>query len=210
MELDPGDPLDPDEAAPARRDEADGGAVAVAERLVADVGGEQQLARVVAVEAPAVAGVRDHAHVAPGAVAEQAVQARAAPALGGVEAAGAVERGGQLVARVELERGQAPLAEREGVVGVVERLGRVRHPRRRRERVALEGGDLVGAGEAAPGGGQPGRALQLPERERARPDPGAGDHLAPGQVTAARALRPLGRRGSARRGRAPPRARCAG
>ena len=62
----------------------------------------RRLGRVGAVEAPAVAGVGDHAHVAAGRVAEQAVQAGAAPALRRVEAAGAVERGGERVAGVEL------------------------------------------------------------------------------------------------------------
>ena len=64
VDLDPLDPLDPLEAAPAGRDEPARRAVAVRERLVADARGQQQLARVLEPEAPAVAGARDHAHVA--------------------------------------------------------------------------------------------------------------------------------------------------
>src|SRR4051794_35793353 len=56
VQLDPRDPLDPLEAAPAGGDEPQRRAVLVRERLVAHVRGEQQPARRVEVEAPAVAG----------------------------------------------------------------------------------------------------------------------------------------------------------
>ena len=74
VDLDAHDPLDPLEAAPARRHEPARRAVAVGERLAAHAGREQQAARVVEREAPAIAGARDHAHVA-----------RPLPHTGGVE-----------------------------------------------------------------------------------------------------------------------------
>jgi hypothetical protein len=64
VHLDPLDPLDPLEPAPAGRDEAAGRAVAVGERLLADVGGEEQRPRLWEREAPAVARPRDDADVA--------------------------------------------------------------------------------------------------------------------------------------------------
>ena len=118
MELDAVDPLDPLEAAPARDDEPARRTVAVAQRLVADVRGQEQAARVLEAEAPAVAGPRDHAHVRDlrrGArLVEQPSEPHAAPALGRVEAAGAVERRDELVAAVELRCAQRepPVARR--------------------------------------------------------------------------------------------------
>ena len=171
VELDPGHPLDPDEAALAGGDEPDGRAVAVAERLAADVGGEQQLARVGAVEAPAVAGVRDHADVAAGRVAEQAVEADAAP----VAASSRSRRCSRAWRSASSPASSSSsvsvaVADVQPVVGAVERARVVGDPGRRRERVALERRDLVGAGEAPLRARQPGRALQLPG-ERARPTP---------------------------------------
>src|SRR5204863_6363608 len=100
----------PLEAAPPRRHQADWRAVVVRQRLVADVRGEKELPRCREVEAPAVAGTRDDAHVRglrrrPRAV-DQVAEPDAAPALGRVEAAGAVERGDERVTGVELAGAQ--------------------------------------------------------------------------------------------------------
>ena len=78
----------------------------VAERLAADPGREQELAGVVDREAPAIAGMGDDAHVAgagqrAGEI-EQPTERGPAPALGRVEATGAVERRDQLVVAIEI------------------------------------------------------------------------------------------------------------
>src|SRR5918995_1222348 len=64
MDLDALDPLDPLKPPSPRSDEAARRAVAVGERLPADMSGKQQGVRVAEAEAPAVTGARDHAHVA--------------------------------------------------------------------------------------------------------------------------------------------------
>src|ERR687895_1746293 len=109
MDLDALDPLHPLEPASPGGDEAARRAVAVGERLPADVRGEQQGARVTEAEAPAVTGARDHSHVtSPGldaGLVEQAAERDAAPVLGREEAARAVQRGGQRIAAVQLGGG---------------------------------------------------------------------------------------------------------
>ena len=94
----------------ARDDEAARRAVAVRERLAADVGREDEVAGVGEREAPAIAGDRHDADVRARRreprVVEQAADPHAAPALRRREAARAVERRDDLVAAVEGVRGR--------------------------------------------------------------------------------------------------------
>src|SRR5437764_14997935 len=86
---------------------------------------------------------------------DQALDGVPARALGRVEAAGAVERGNELVVAVELgerepQRCSDAPAHRQAVAGRVERPRTVCDPRRGGEGVALERGDLVRTRETPP------------------------------------------------------------
>src|SRR6185436_3740304 len=85
VHLDALDALDPLEPAAAGCDEPARRTVAVRERRIADVRGEQQVACVGEAEAPAVARVRDHPHVAgaglDAGLVEQPAEPDAAPWL---------------------------------------------------------------------------------------------------------------------------------
>ena len=106
---------------------------------------------------------------------------------------------------------EPPVADFQAIGGAVQHARVVRDPRRRRERVAFERGDLVGAGEAALRTRQPGRALHAPGEQRAEPHAAGDQQLAPAeQVARVRPPRPLQRVGQDDGGQHRARARCAG
>ena len=135
----------------------------------------------VAVEAPAVAGdARSRGRGCRGGPRRSAVEAGAAPALRRVEAAGAVERGDELVAASRSSAFSARVADLQRVVG--ERCGVVGHPR---------GGGKVGAGfDSEP---VKRRLRRRPERSlqassAAAPTPALSEQLPARQVALPRGL----------------------
>src|SRR5207244_8407932 len=94
VDLDGDDPLHPPEAAAVGRDQASRVAMAGVQLPAAKARRQKEPPRFFEGEAAVVAGARDNADAAALASLEQAVEAHAAPVLGGVEAAGAVERRG--------------------------------------------------------------------------------------------------------------------
>src|SRR5262249_36037591 len=111
--LDPCDPFDPLEAATAGRNQPCGRAVAVRERFCTNMGGEQRRPSLIYGKAPAIAGNRDEAHPVRIRRDTSSIQypadQRATPALGGVEAACAVQGRLDLI----LAREQVGIDERQ-------------------------------------------------------------------------------------------------
>lgn len=169
VDLDPGDPLDPIEAAIVGGDEAERGAIGVGQGLVGDAGGQEAAAGDGQGEATAIAGDRFDGEALSGWLeagqVEQAGQGQAAPMLLGVEAAGAIEQGapGVVSELVEVGVGQAQGAldgpgDDQAPGRLVKRPGVVEEPTCGRE-ATREAADLIGAGEAAQGAGQVGQGF---------------------------------------------------